>query len=521
MGTCLPPRDGERPAAYADRAGRWHAICVSDRHKKEQGQYFTPLEVADFMAALCRPLGASVRVLDPGAGAGILSCALCESLAARPDRPARVEVVAYETDTQLACHLETCLAYAKRWLEAQRITLAFRICTDDFVISHAPALDGVPPLFAEEENHFDVVISNPPYFKIPKSDPRAAAAAAVVHGQPNIYALFMAVSATMLKPGGELVCITPRSYTAGPYFRLFRERFFAQMQPLSVHLFASREDAFRRDEVLQENIILRACRADRWYMHTTGARLEVTVSEGAADLERAARRFIPLAEALDYESRDKVLRIPASEEDDAAVRLVHSWHGSLQAYGMEISTGPIVPFRAVPLLSRTGDVPATHAPLLWMQHVTPMRVAWPVAAAGKSQYVAVNSESLPLLVPNSHYVLLRRFSSKEQARRLIAAPFIAGMLPGAYLGLENHLNYIYRPGGALTVEEACGLAALLNSRLLDTYFRSFNGNTQVSATELRAMPLPPLDKIVEIGEMVREHTGTESIEAAVTAILQH
>jgi adenine-specific DNA-methyltransferase len=49
-----------------------------------------------------------------------------------------------------------------------------------------------------------------------------------------------------------------------------------------------------------------------------------------------------------------------------------------------------------------------------------------------------------------------------------------------------------------------GIAALLNSSLLDQYFRISNGNTQVSAAELRVMPLPPLALIKKIGEKVRD-----------------
>jgi adenine-specific DNA-methyltransferase len=75
------------------------------------------------------------------------------------------------------------------------------------------------------------------------------------------------------------------------------------------------------------------------------------------------------------------------------------------------------------------------------------------------------------------------------------------------LGIENHLNYIYRPGSELDEEEAFGLAALLNSKLLDTYFRVSSGNTQVSATEIRAMPLPSRDKIVSIGRHARGLNG--------------
>ena len=107
---------------------------------------------------------------------------------------------------------------------------------------------------------YDLVISNPPYFKIGKNDPRAVAWAPVVHGQPNIYALFMAISAELLAPFGELVYIVPRSFASGPYFRRFREIFFRRVAPKSVHLFESRKDVFKDQSVLQENIVITARR---------------------------------------------------------------------------------------------------------------------------------------------------------------------------------------------------------------------------------------------------------------------
>ena len=48
--------------------------------------------------------------------------------------------------------------------------------------------------------------------------------------------------------------------------------------------------------------------------------------------------------------------------------------------------------------------------------------------------------------------------------------------------------------------EVMGIAALLNSTLFDNYFRTFNGNVNVSATELREMPMPPLIVIESIGK---------------------
>ena len=65
------------------------------------------------------------------------------------------------------------------------------------------------------------------------------------------------------------------------------------------------------------------------------------------------------------------------------------------------------------------------------------------------------------------------------------------------------MNYIYRPKGKLSKKLALGLSAFLNSSLLDRYFRISNGNTQVSATEIRAMPLPSLEVIEEVGDGVK------------------
>ncbi len=500
------PNVGESPAAYADRVGRWCVAHASEPRRKELGQYLTPVKVAAFMAGLCGPPDSRrLRVLDPGAGAGVLSCALCEAHASRHGLK-HIEIEAYEVDPSLAQCLVGSLSHARQWLHARGIVLDFVVLVEDFVTAQAGSLHGVPELFGEpraSSGQFDIAICNPPYFKLAKSDPRAQAAGKVVHGQPNIYALFMAVSASLLKPRGELVCITPRSYAAGPYFRRFRERFFATMRPEDVHIFESRQEAFSRDDVLQESVILHARHFTSQARERTPPLVTVSSSFGVSDLSHPHKRLVPLSEVVVTSARDVILRIPVRESDDAIARTVGSWSRRLRDYGLEVSTGPVVPFRSAAFLCRHGRVPAAHAPLLWMQNVGAMRVEWPCGRTGKSQFIAVTPASLPLLVPDGNYVLVRRFSAKEQERRLTAAPVLAGTMGSPWVGLENHLNYIHRPGGALTEEEAYGLAVLLNSRLLDAHFRTFNGNTQVSATELRAMPLPPLDTIAEMGRRAR------------------
>ncbi len=100
------------------------------------------------------------------------------------------------------------------------------------------------------------------------------------------------------------------------------------------------------------------------------------------------------------------------------------------------------------------------------------------------------------MLPAKNYVLVKRFTSKEQKRRLHAAVLMKYDFPYDCIGLENHVNYIYRPRGVISPYEAYGLAAILNTELLDNYFRAINGNTQVNATEIRDLPLPSIEIII-------------------------
>jgi adenine-specific DNA-methyltransferase len=186
---------------------------------------------------------------------------------------------------------------------------------------------------------------------------------------------------------------------------------------------------------------------------------------------------------------------------------------------MNISTGPVVPFRAAELLHEAGMPLQGYVPLIWMNHVHAMRVSFPNGIQ-KPQYIRRTAGENSLLLPSRNYVLLRRFSAKEEPRRLVAAPWLKRDSSSRFLGIENHLNYIHRPGGELNEDEAYGLAAILNSRLLDTYFRVSSGNTQVSATELRAMPLPPRDKIMLIGRRAKMlNSAGDGLEEIVAEII--
>lgn len=493
------------PAQFCEEESQKFIAITKVEQRKEQGQFFTPLEVARFMGRLTPVATESLRVLDPGAGTGILACAVCE-YGARRKVIKEIHIDAYENDVRLAESLYRTMEYTKKWMDGRDTELTYNIFTEDFILACSEALwnNELPP--------YDLAISNPPYLKISKGDPRAQANLELVWGQPNIYALFMGVTARQLKDGGVMVFITPRSYAAGPYFRAFRRHFFRVMNPERVHIFESRKDAFRTAGVLQENIILKARKAGR------ARRIGISTSEGAGDISRNRVFKIPISDALFKIENDLIFRLPINEDESRILDMVDNWPGNLHEYGMEISTGPVVPFRAEELIPIERKGYKNAVPLLWMQNVRPMRMQWPLEGNNngkeKRQFIKDNAKSRKkkLLVDNNNMVLLRRFSAKEEARRMVAAPLLQGQLPSRLIGIENHLNYIYRLQGSLSELETLGLSALLNSSLLDRYFRISNGNTQVSATELRAMPLPPLEILVKLGDEISRFNGVPTLE---------
>jgi adenine-specific DNA-methyltransferase len=489
----------ETPSRFAWQLFTDYCATASMDERRGFGQFFTPPEVASFMADMALPLRGDIRVLEPGAGTAILAGSLCERL---PGRCTSVHIDVHEIHPKLAELCESVLRHTRDWLSSRGVSCTFEVHRGDFVLEKSAYL--TPSLFNEAHELYDVAIANPPYFKLLKDDPRARAASHIVHGQPNIYAIFMAIMASLVRDNGVLVTITPRSFTTGDYFRRFREVLFSTMVPEMLHLFGSRKDAFRKDEVLQENVIMRLAKK------RTDADTRVTISSsaGISDLVQRTIRTVPLRDVIDMDSRELAVHIPVNDVDNHVLDFVRSWPATLQSLGLKVSTGPVVAFRAWDFIHDAANG-ANEVPLLWLQHVRKMDVRWPIETSNKRQYISDCPESQYLLLPNQTYVVMRRFSAKEEHRRIVSAPIFAREFPGRMIGLENHLNYIHRPKGILHDDEARGLAALLNSVIVDRYFRISSGNTQVSAVELRQLPIPDSNSLHAIGKEVRRSERKE------------
>jgi len=483
--------------SFAYENGLQATKLLSRDEQKQLGQFMTPSAIAKAMAArtcvgLDQPI---IRILEPAAGGGILAAAVVEELLSKETKPRQIHIVLCEIDPRMQRVLKRLADRMRRAGNSLGVAVNISIRIGDFLISD----------LACEKPQFDIVIANPPYFKLKKSDPRAVKHDYAVYGQPNIYGLFMAACARLLMPGGRWCFITPRSWTNGPYFAAVRRQMLMRLHIDAMHVFESRQEHFTDDEVLQEAMIT-------WATAQTaaGEMIVVSTSEGLRDLADATLRTLPTCDVIGT-GNENVISLPT--RDDFGV--FGTFKATLATYGIKASTGPVVAFRAMIHISEKGN--RGTVPLLWMQHVHHMRVSWPIQK--KREHIAANTHTAWMLVPNANMVVMRRFSPKEDERRITAAPYIAGTIPGNVLGLENHTNYLYRPGGNLSPDEVKGLAAFLNSRVVDRYLRMVAGNTQVNAADLRSLPLPPLNQLVAIGHALTAISTLAEADRVVEASL--
>ncbi len=488
---------------------------------KEHGQFLTPPSVARYMARHLGQIQNGASLLEPAIGSGVLACAVVEYLMAEK-RPLEISIFAYETDKELCDVSREVLGIASREAEKDGIIVNWQVFQEDFVLACLP--DEQPSLFNSSESNrkaFNYIISNPPYFKLNAEDKRVKAVYGKLNGHTNIYTLFMALSAKLLSPKGKACFIVPRSFCSGVYFSEFRRDLLKDVTPLSVHIFQSRNDVFKGDEVLQENVIFSFEKLFQQQEHRYWAgTVNISASKDDKSLENGViSRQVAFSHFISDHDGLLFFRLPTGILDEQILNAIDKWNGSLEKYGFQVSTGRVVPFRAKEWLKEQVTTGNGTVPLLWMQNIKPYQVEYPLEGFSKPQAISTHAPSL--LVPKANYILLRRFSAKEDKRRLISAPLIGEQFDFEQIGFENHLNVIFKKKGVLSASETIGLSAILNSAIIDRYFRIVNGNTQVNAAELRALPLPPLEVITAIGEKVQHINDptTEQADAIIFSML--
>lgn len=454
------------------------------KERKKYGQFFTSKETARFMAGLydISEKKSKVSILDAGAGSGILSCALIERLE-QSDFVQTIELTCYENDDNILELLKENLRVCQENLKKD---IQIQIITDNYITSQYldfnHMLGGSP-----DPKKYDFVIGNPPYMKIPKDAPEATDMPEVCYGAPNLYFIFAAMGLFNLDSDGEMVYIIPRSWTSGAYFKRFRQYFLTEGRLEHIHLFVSRNKVFDREDVLQETMIIKVKKTNQ-----TPEEVTITSSQSNSDFNKLT--FLTVPYSLVVSGDDYYVYLVTDKKEISVLERLHRFDKTLPDIGLKMKTGLTVDFRNREILR--DDAEEGAIPLFYSQHIKEGEVQFPIQK--EHEYVVTDQKGL--MQDNRNYLFVKRFTAKEERRRLQCGVYLSKKYPQyKKISTQNKINFI---DGLITEMSEClvyGLYVIFNSTLYDEYYRILNGSTQVNSTEINSMPVPDLESIQEMG----------------------
>jgi len=442
----------------------------------------TPSVIADFMASLFDIPRSPVSLMDAGAGIGSLAIAAVRRLG-------NVEWLdAWEIDPLMFGHLETSL---------MKLGVKHRVLAADFIES------AVLQIALSTGRRYTHAILNPPYRKLNSSSVHRALLRKVGIETVNLYTAFVALCVLLMQEQGQVVAIIPRSFCNGPYYRPFRELLLNTCSLERIHVFGARNKAFKDDDVLQENVIVKLVKGKK----QGDVVISTSHDHRLADYSERRLPFTDVVKPADLES---FIHIPTEEQDTDAGSSLFQY--SLSEIGIEVSTGPVVDFRLKEYW--LPDPAPGSIPLLYPHHFSGGEMQYPKRHK-KPNALHDSEEVRKWVMPNDCYVLVKRFSSKEERRRLVAYVVDPNDIQGDQVGFENHWNVFHRGKRGIEPVLARGIACFLNSTLLDKHFRVFSGHTQVNATDLRNMKYPSTRVLKALGEKYRSGMTQVEIDEAV------
>jgi adenine-specific DNA-methyltransferase len=366
----------------------------------------------------------------------------------------------------------------------QNLDIQHNIYTGDIIT------DLCSDILFDRNKKYDFIIMNPPYRKINTNSNYKQSLRFIGIETVNTYSAFMAIAIILLSENGTLTAIVPRSFCNGAYFLPFRKFLMANTVILHIHSFATRNDAFSDENILQENIIITLKK-------TKKPNKSVVISHSSNKLFSAYKEEkVSYSDVVNPDDIQLYISIPNSSTNN--LFSLPCRHTDLS---FDISTGPIVDFRVKEnLVFNEAD---KGIPLLYAAHIRNQKITWPLQSKKPDTILLNNIELKKCAFQRGYYILVKRFSAKEEKRRIYATLFTPDSLTSEYFTVENHLNIIHCKHGSLNKDIAFGLVAYLNTTYCDNLFRNFSGHTQVNATDLRNMKYPSFNTLITLGKLTQ------------------
>jgi adenine-specific DNA-methyltransferase len=482
--------------------GDIYTSLLPEEYRSSHGIFYTSPELAYRIIQMAEEAGIdwiNSRILDPACGGGAFLAPIALKIAAqlKTQNPEVIlthienNLVGYEIDTFSAWLSQTFLEVALNKIckiENRKVKSIIKVCN---------TLEQLP-----SNEKFDLIIGNPPFGKINLSDELRKTYQNSLYGHANLYGLFIHFGASHLNENGVLAYITPTSFLSGEYFKNLRMLIRETCAPLEFNFVQFRKGMFQG--VLQETML-------STYKKNKRKKNPVQISELKKDFNNKINT-VTIGDYFLPEDKKAAWLLPRTIQQAQVINKIKDLRDRLIDWGYTVKTGPLVWNRHKKQLTNKSQENAY--PLIWSEAISSNgKFNWKADKQNHKLYCKIRSAKDNWLFSKEPCILLQRTTAKEQTRRLIST-----ILPSSFLRkhrfviIENHVNIIKAAKNSPPVS-LITLNVLLNSHAMDIIFRCISGSVAVSAYELEHLPLPPVEKLQYLENLIIKNASIETIES--------
>ena len=462
---------------------------------KSSSQFFTPYDIAKKMTSTIDfstfKNNASISILEPSSGCGILIAALIEDIIANCPNIKTIEIRAFESDSNVCEILRQNINLFKKELSKKyNINIKSTIFNKNFITFYKNIW------ITNHVKKFDIIISNPPYKKITQSSEESMIMSDFLFGQPNIYILFIALSIKLLNTDGFYCVLSPRSYLNGIYAKKLREYIFKEVSLYHIHSFGAR-NLFK--SVYQEVFI------STFKKNLNQKTLLISYNNHSS--------FKAKFNDLLLDKNNLNIIVPKVTEDIKNFKQFKNLKYSLEDLGYALKVGPIVQFR------NTNDIRREK----YNEEYAPLLIGADIQTDNTIKYY--HNESNPkrkthnksihyknrLLINNSNYLVIRKITAKNNSEFIVSAVLEKNYFNHTKLGVDNNLLYICKLNHTeLALEECYGLYGYINSKQFKSFYFMINGTHTINVNDFNNIKFPNKEQLIFIGKkLLNEKQFTE------------
>lgn len=416
--------------------------------KRQKGQYFTIPNLACYAATKINThkKKKEVKILDAGAGTGILSAALITILV-KESRFEKFSLFCYENDKTIITPLEETIEALKKYAEANGKMLDSEIIQEDFLADTSK----------EKLSKFDYVISNPPFFKIEK----------VEKNNTNIYSYFIKESISRLKENGEFLFILPISFVSGGSYKKEREKIISKIEIKSIDYFDSSVFGFDDSGRLNKYLIITGTKKD-----TVGNNYKITnnyfYNNGTV-----------FSYSINFDKNRNILPIIKSNEDLTIFIKHYNNSVTLKSLGFEIIKGEakkseINNFKEL----KDGSEDIGIITYRNFSHLTEMLST-----------IKLNKEPETLIIKPINGLIISNYNTFNNESKIVLRPFIIDDYNIKSIILENKLSFIFNNKYPIDPYKIQMISDALQSEEMNRYVYMIYGNINIPADDILDLPI--------------------------------